>query len=262
MRFDRTLIFTLLLPLAGCVTTHTDSNELVKSMPKTSKAAQAEQAAQVHTELGQRYMANGDLKAALEKLQMALQFDPNYAPAHTVIAVLYERINNLPLAEENYRRAQQLAPTKGAENNNLGQFLCRTGKAGEALGYFKKAVSDPFYQTPDMALTNAGVCQLQTNDVKGAEANFRDAVARNPANAEALFQLANVLYLHNDAFRARAFMQRFDALGEPTPAALRLGYDIESRLGNREGALTYSKRLQSQFPDSEQARNLDTAARQ
>jgi type IV pilus assembly protein PilF len=260
MRFDRILLFTMLLPLAGCVTTHTDSNELVKSMPKTSKAEQAEQAARVHTELGQRYMANGDLKSALEKLQMALQFDPNYAPAHTVIAVLYERINNMPLAEENYRKAQQLAPTKGAENNNLGQFLCRTGKAGEALAYFKKAVSDPFYQTPDMALTNAGICQLQTNDVKGAEVSFRDAVARNPANAEALFQLANALYLHNDAFRARAFIQRFDALGQPTPAALKLGYDIESRLGNREGALTYSKRLQSQFPDSEQARNLDTAA--
>jgi len=262
MRFDRALVFSLLLPLAGCVTTQTDSSSLGKSMPQASKAEQAQDAARIHTELGQRYMANGDLQTALEKLTKALQFDPGYAPAHTVIAVLYERINKLPEAEQHYRKAVALEPGKGAPNNNLGVFLCHTGKIAEASQYFQKAVADPFYQTPDVALTNAGVCQLRANDVARAEASFRDAIARNPNNAEALFQLANTLYLHEDAFRARAFLQRFDALGQPTAASLKLGHDIETRLGNPEGARTYSKRLLSQFPDSEQAHTLDTAASQ
>lgn len=260
MRFDRALALALLLPLAGCVTTHTDSNQLGKNMPRTSKAQEAVDAARVHTELGQRYMQNGDLKSALTKLQMALKFDPNYAPAHTVIAVLYERIGDTANAELNFRKAVQLEPTSGDENNNLGQFLCRSGKGAEGLAYFKKAVADPFYKTPDWALTNAGVCQLGLNDVAGAEASFRDALARNPFNAEALFRLADTLYKNNDAFRARAFMQRLDALNQPTPAALKLGYDIESRLGNREGAQAYIKRLQTQFPDSEQARAITTPA--
>ncbi|HEY1589716.1 MAG TPA: tetratricopeptide repeat protein, partial [Rhodanobacter sp.] len=91
------------------------------------------------------------------------------------------------------------------------------------------------------------------------EANFRDAIARNASNAEALFQLANTLYLHNDAFRARAFLQRFDTLGKPTAASLKLGYDIESHLGNQDGARTYNKQLQSQFPDSEQAHALNSS---
>lgn len=260
MRFERALVLILLLPLAGCVTTHSDSSSLGKSMPQTSKADQAVDAARVHTELGQRYMASGDLQTALEKLTTALRFDPDYAPAHTVIAVLYERINKLPEAELHYRKAAALEPSKGAPNNNLGVFLCHAGKTAEAAGYFQKAVADPFYQTPDVALTNAGVCQLGAHDAVAAEASFRDAIVRNPGNAEALFQLANALYLNNDAFRARAFIQRFDALGKPTADALKLGHDIEVRLGNREGALTYSKRLQSQFPDSEQAHTLDTAA--
>ncbi|MGH8159995.1 MAG: type IV pilus biogenesis/stability protein PilW [Rhodanobacter sp.] len=259
MRFERALIFSLLLPLAGCITTHTDSNSLGKSIPQVSKGQQALDAARVHTELGQRYMANGDMQTALEKLNMALKFDPNYAPAHTVIAVLYERINNLPEAELHYRKAVELEPAKGDPNNNLGVFLCNNGKAAEAAGYFRKAVADPFYQTPDVALTNAGVCQLRVNDVAGAEASFRDAIARNPNNAEALFQLANTLYVHNDAFRARAFIQRFDALGKPTAAALKLGYDIESHLGNPDGAHAYNSRLQSQFPDSEQAHALHSS---
>jgi len=259
MRFDRILIFSLLLslPLAGCVTTRTDSSSLGKSLPQSSKESQAMDAARIHTELGQRYMASGDLQTALKKLDMALQFDPDYAPAHTVIAVLYEKINNLPEAELHYRKAVELEPVKGAPNNNLGVFLCHTGKIDESIGYFKKAVADPFYKTPDVALTNEGVCQQMAHHPAAAEASFRDAIAHNPNNAEALFRLANTLYLRNNAFGARAFLQRFEALSKPSPASLKLGHDIENRLGNLEGALTYSKRLQSLFPDSEQAHALD-----
>jgi type IV pilus assembly protein PilF len=262
MRINRALMLSLLLPLAGCVTTHTDSNPIGKNMPQTSKADQAVEAARVHTELGQRYLASGDLQKALAKLTTALQFDPNYAPAHTVIAVVYERINQPAQAEVHYRKAVALEPTKGDANNNLGLFLCSTGRYAESYGYFQKAIADPFYQTPDIALTNEGICQLRNHEVAAAESSFRDAIARNANNGEALFQLAKALYLNNDAFRARAFIQRFDALGTPTAAALKLGYDIESHLGNQDGALTYRTRLQTQFPDSEQARALNTTVSQ
>ena len=262
MRFERIVLFGLWLPLAGCVTTQSDSNALSKSLPQSSQAVQATDAARIHTELAQRYMEAGDLQTALAKVTKALQFDPRYAPAHTVIAVIYERINKLPEAEEHYRKAAALEPSKGAPNNNLGVFLCHTGKIVEADQYFRRAVADPFYQTPDVALTNAGVCQLRRNDVAGAEASFRDAIARNPTNAEALFQLANTLYLNKDAFRARAFLQRLDALGQPTAASLKLGQEIETQLGNTEGARNYGKQLLSKFPDSEQAQALNTTTRQ
>ncbi|WP_458068396.1 type IV pilus biogenesis/stability protein PilW [Rhodanobacter sp. BL-MT-08] len=262
MRINRALILGLLLPLAGCVTTHTDSNPIGKNMPKTSKGDQAREAARIHTELGQRYLASGDLQTALAKLTIAIQFDPNYAPAHTVIAVIYERINQPAQAEVHYRKAVALEPTKGDTNNNLGLFLCSTGRYAESYGYFQKAIADPFYQTPDIALTNEGICQLRNHEVAAAEASFRNAIARNANNGDALFQLAKALYLNNDAFRARAFLQRFDALGAPTAAALKLGYDIESHLGNQDGALNYRTRLQTQFPDSEQARALNTTVSQ
>ena len=265
MRCKPLLMFGLSLALAGCVTTggsnsNNSGQDGGSNMPQASKAAQRQDAARVHTELAQHYLADGDLQDALAKLQLALKFDPNYAPAHTVIAVVYEKINNLPEAEVHYRKAVALEPGKGGPNNNLGQFLCRTGRLQESIGYFRKAVADPFYATPDVALTNAGICQLQAGDTAGAEASFRDAIARNPGNGDALFHLAEVLYRQGDAFRARAFIQRFDALGKPNAAALKLGYDIESRLGNTDAAQIYLRRLQSQFPDSEQARALKPIA--
>ncbi len=257
MRFDRVVILCLLLPLAGCVTTHTNSGSLGKPLPQETKADQARDAARVHTDLGQHYLAQGDVQTALAKLQMALQFDSKYAPAHTVIALIYERIGKPDEAEMHYRKAVELEPTKGAWANNLGQFLCSIGKYADGETYFRKAVADPFYSTPSVALTNAGVCQLRAGDKVKAEADFRDAIARNPRAGEALFQLASLLYQGKDAFRARAFLQRFDALGTPTAASLKLGHDIETSMGNPEGARNYGKRLRSQFPDSEQAHALD-----
>ena len=260
MRLERWAGAVLVLMLAGCVTTNPDNGDLGSKLPHTSKGQEARDAARIHTQLGQQYLANGDLQTAMEKLTRALQFDDNYAPAHTVMAVLDERINRPEQAEQHYRRAVQLEPGKGGPNNNLGTFLCRIGKGAEAIGYFQKALKDPFYTTPDVALTNEGLCQLRMGDRTGGEASLRKALEANPQNAEALLQLANTLYLNNDAFRARAFVQRFDALGQPSAAALKLGHDIETRLGNTDAAQTYRRRLLSQFPDSEQARALDAPA--
>jgi type IV pilus assembly protein PilF len=258
MRLERWVGAALALALAGCVT-NTDG-DFGGKLPQASRGQEAEDAARIHTELGQQYMANGDLQTAMEKLTKALQFDKDYAPAHTVMAVLDERINRPEEAELHYRRAVQLEPDKGGPNNNLGTFLCRIGKGSEAIGFFRKALKDPFYKTPDVALTNEGICQLRMNDRAGAEESLRKALEANPRNGEALLQVANLLYLNNDAFRARAFIQRFDALGQPSAVALKLGYDIETRLGNMDAAQTYRRRLQGQFPDSEQAHAIDTPA--
>jgi type IV pilus assembly protein PilF len=254
MRLDRVLgCLGAALALGGCV---------ASGSPRSSRGDQAEEGARVHTELGRSYLQNGDLKGAQDKLNQALQFDPNYVPAHTLIALLDERINDQAGAELHYRKAVELEPAKGDNNNNLGAFLCKEGKIAESLPYFRKAVADPFYQTPDVAWTNAGTCQAMgaTPDNAAAEADFRQALALNPNNGEALFQIAKLLYLRNDAFRARAFIQRYDALGQSSPAALKLGHDIESRLGNKDAALDYARRLQSLFPDSEQTHAIDATA--
>lgn len=263
MRHSRPASFTLLLAFCllatACATTGTSGSGRSSGdssapgnpdNPKTKAAA-------LYTELGQKYMAQGKLEIALENLNKALSADPRHADAHTVIAVLYERIGNNAKAEEHYRRAVQLKPASGNENNNNGAFLCKLGRFDEAVPYFEKAVADPFYQTPAVALTNAGTCAIKGGRLDAAERDLRAALERSPDNADALYHMASVLYRKNEFFRARAFIQRYEAAGQPSADSLLLGRNIELRLGNGASAQDYTRRLRERFPDSDQVRALD-----
>jgi len=223
---------------------------------KEDAATQKQEAARIHTELGQTYLRQGKLEMAQEKLNTALSFDPDYVNAHTVLAVLYEQIGDAAKAEEHYKRAAQLKPKSGAEQNNYGTFLCKVGRYDEAQGYFDRAIADPFYQTPAVALTNSGTCLLHAGKRDEAEKRLRLALEKNPNASETLFQLASVNYEKGEYFKARAFMQRFEANSQPRPDALMLGRNIELRLGNGNAAGDYTRRLLQGFPESEQARAL------
>ena len=108
MRLDRAALSVgLMLALAGCVTTGPDTPE---SRLRESKSSKNDDAARIMTQLGQQYMQNNDLQGALEQLNKAIKYNPNYEPAQTVIAVVYERIKDQPNAELHYRKALEIDP--------------------------------------------------------------------------------------------------------------------------------------------------------
>jgi type IV pilus assembly protein PilF len=237
--------------LAACSTGQSSN------LKKESAASERAEAARVHTELGQKYMQQGKLEIALQNLNKALAYDPNYADANTVIAVLYERIGDVKQAETYYKKAAQIKPKGGSELNNYAALLCKIGRYDEAQTYFERAIADPFYKTPEVALVNSGTCFLKAGKTDQAEQRLRAALDRAPNDGEALFQLASVLYEKGDYFKARAFMQRFEAVGTPRPESLMLGRNIELHLGNGSAANDYTRRLLQSFPESQQARSLN-----
>ena len=245
----RWLWLLVLLAVAGCSTGGSTG-------VRTDSRDQARDAASANTQLGQSYMKQGKYEVALEKLQRALALDPDFVNAHTVIAVLYENIGDSKQAEQHYRRASQLKPKGGDEANNYGTFLCKLQRTDEAEKYFQIALADPFYQTPDVALINAGTCFAGAGKYDAAERTLRTALERHPDSANALYQMANVQYAKGQNLKARAFMQRLDATGSIGPDALLLGRNIEAKLNDAAAATEYTRRLFRDYPKSPQAKSL------
>jgi type IV pilus assembly protein PilF len=211
------------------------------------------QAAEINTSLGREYLSRGQFEISLDKLKKAINSDPDYAPAHTVIAVLYERIGEDELAEKHYQEAVKILPDNGDVNNNYGVFLCQKGKAASAEPYFLIATKDPFYRTPQVALSNAGSCELQQGNLDKAERYLRQSLEYDAEFADALLAMADVSFRKRDNFRARAFLQRFESQEIGTAVSLYLGYQIESGLQNEQSVQKYLDQLLSKYPESEQA---------
>jgi type IV pilus assembly protein PilF len=223
------------------------------SAPRSGNDASTtdERAAQLQVELGQQYMAKGDLETAQGKLQRALQLDPRSVDAHTLMAVLNERIGRPEVAEKYYRDALKIKPEDGALNNNLGAFLCGRGNFQESLELFEKAAADPFYRTPAVAFSNAGVCARKAGDLTASDGHFRRALELDPKSSTALYELARVSFERKEYMRARAFIQRYESLAPADAPMLLLASEVEQALGDRKRSQAYLDRLQREFPDFE-----------
>lgn len=247
MRHERLLLLVLGIALSACTGAG-------PARPEKRAAANAN-AAQLNLKLGQGYLEQGEYEIALEKLNRALEFDPKLAEAHTVIAILYEQINRPEQAEAHYRRSLELRPESGMMLNNFGTFLCRLQRFDEAETQFEKALGDPFYRTPEVALSNAGSCALRAGKIDQAEQHFRRVLERKPRDPGVLLEMASLMYGKRDLMRARAFIQRFEAVGKPAPEALLLASRIERDAGDGESAQRYLDTLKREFPDSPLARD-------
>lgn len=247
------LVAALVLLLAACAS----APERSARPEPGARAAQQRSAAALNVQLGQGYLEQGRLEIALEKLLKAIELDPRSEDAHTVIAVLYERIGDPTRAETHYRRAVELKPRSGLTLNNYGTFLCRTGKFDEADRLFARALADPFYQTPAVAHANRGMCALDAGRIELAETELRQASRLQPEAPDTLYAMAKLHYRKGDLLRARAFVQRYEAVSPASAEALGLGLEIERGLGNAAAAAEYRQRLLAEFPDSDVARRLD-----
>jgi len=214
--------------------------------PETQKAVIS------NTSLGLEYMNRGQYEVALSKLKKAVKADPDYAPAQTVLAVLYERLGEKELAGKHYKKAYEASPRDGDVNNNYGVYLCQNGKQDQAIKHFLAALNDPFYSSPSIALTNAGSCALGEGDYVRADEYLRSALKMEPDLPDALANMSRLTFEQKNYLKARAFMQRYEAVSGHTAETLLLAYKIELASNNAKAANTYKLMLENNYPDSDQ----------
>ncbi len=218
--------------------------------------ANRKEAAATQVQLARGYLEKGRTELALDKINRALQIDPNSVDALTVAAVINESIGRIDDAERYFSQAVEIEPENGDLLNNYGTLLHQLGRYQEAITYFEKALAQPFYRTPAAALSNAGASAEKQDRQPLAEEYYRRALEREPNYPDALFRLARIMLAKEQPLRARAFLQRLEARTQPLPEMLLLGYRIECAMGDDKSATEYANNLRSRYPDSEQAREM------
>jgi len=247
-------VLLLALSLSACVHDnypHNSANDFSFGKNKDPK-----QAASVNVQLAIEYMKLGKLAPARDYVERALGEDPDSPNVQATAGMVYERVGEKSKAEHAYSRAARLANGDPNIQNTYAGFLCRTGKVAAGEKLFAEVAANPLYQTPEVALVNAGVCVGSSGDVVDSERYFERALVIRPNMPEALLHLGDIEFDRGDAAEALGTAQKYLAVNPATPEILWLGLRAQRKLGDSTAAAVFARRIQTEFPDSQQAQML------
>jgi len=112
----------------------------------------------LYLQLAVEYLRQGQAKTALTKAEHALAEDPDNPQAHSLIALIYQRLRRPSLAERHFRAATDRPPKDPYILNAYASFLCDRGRFAVVRSRYEQALAVPGYAMPWVALTNLGTC--------------------------------------------------------------------------------------------------------
>jgi type IV pilus assembly protein PilF len=249
MKFSNRMLAALAVcSLAGCVSS--DGSKPLKQEDPTKAAAK------LNIQLGTAYLQQGNFPLAREKLERSLKQNPKDPNVHTSLALLYDRTGDSPGADRHFREALRLAPDKPDVSNNYAIYLCKNGRVDEGVERFSKVALNKYYGTPEVALTNAGVCLRGAKRLDEAQQKFAGAIKVRPNYTEATVQLATLHLERGQVADAKNVLDTYLNAFKPDPDVLLAAVFVARSAKDRMTEEKYSRRLRLDFPDSEQARAL------
>jgi type IV pilus assembly protein PilF len=241
-----------LLLLAACTGGVRDGGATAETPGGSGKESPGD----LYVKLAVEYLRAGQLETASVKAQQALKTDPSNAQGHNVMALVYQRLGQHQLAEKHFREAVGLQPTDPFILNSYASYLCTQRKFVEAETQYNKALANPLYPTPWVAMTNMGLCAKSGGNSGKAEVYFGKALNVNPLFAPALAAMADLEYSRGSFKSARSYLDRYFKTSQPTPQVLLLAVRVERKLGAPKRASTYAQMLRQSYPGSAEARQL------
>ncbi len=248
----------LLLPLAASVLLTACTGGWIRDLRMAGNPGTEgqERPGDLYVKLAAEYLRQGQPETARRKLDNALAVDPDHPQAHNLMALIYQRLGQNRLAERHFRTASGLQPEDPYVFNAYASFLCGRRRFAEARSWYEKALANPRYTTPWIAMTNLGTCAKYSGNANQAETYFRRALTTNPRFGSAIAALADLSYGRGRYRSARTYLDHYFKVAQPTPQVLLLAIRVERRLGARKRAATYAEMLRKSYPDSPEAIRL------
>jgi len=156
------------------------------SAPSTPAVEKNKAAAEAGRNLGEAYLAGGNLQAALRELKKAEGYDPEDHITQFDIGLVYYYRERYDQAIQYFEKAIRLKPDYAPAINSLGNAYLEKGDWDNAIETYRKIVEDVFYGTPHFAVTNMALAYYQKKEYAQAEKYFLEALKLNPDFANAL----------------------------------------------------------------------------
>ena len=216
--------------------------------------------ARLRLELASGYFEQGQTNVALDELKQALVADPTFVDAYSLRGLVYMRLNDLPLAEDSFKRGLAISPRDAGVAHNYGWFLCQQGRFAESTQWFGRAIANPTYVEQSKSLMTQGICQLRAGQRLEAEQSLTKSYELDAGNPLTGYNLASLLYERGELVRSQFYIRRLNNSELANAETLWLGVKIEHRLNNTEAVQQLSGQLKKRFAQSKEAAAFDRGA--
>jgi len=144
-------------------------------------------------EMGEKFLTAGALPQALRLLTMAEAKRPKDPVIQYDLATAYDQRGLSSEALAHYQKALALKPDFPEALNALGAYYAARGQYDLAEPCFQKALANPFYETPHLALYNLGLVYEKKGDLETALKQYQQAVRFQPAYGPAYYRMGEIL---------------------------------------------------------------------
>lgn len=170
--------------------------------------------------LGRLNFEVGHLERAEEEFRQALELDPTAAAAHHGLGRVAQERGNSDSAIRYYEKALELQPTATSIHRQLGIAYRDSGDLEKARYHVRLNKHDPVRFADPLVFSLAGMAEgarifirmgndlLEEGDLEGAIAAFSEAVARDPEEELAQYNLGVSLVERGETERALEHLQR------------------------------------------------------
>ncbi|WP_192036148.1 type IV pilus biogenesis/stability protein PilW [Halomonas sp. YLGW01] len=217
--------------LGGCATT---------AVPQQDNQ---DEAVEAYTRLGTAYLERNNLPRATRALNRALEVAPNDPEALQAMAMIFQRQDEIALAEEYFRRALDAAPDATRARNNFAAFLYAQGRTRDACKQLALASEDTQYANRAQLFANLGQCRRDLGQTEEAREALERAKVIDPRQPRSYLLLARLEHAQGHQARAWDNIQAHMRLAGITSDNLALAQDIALARGDTERADFYARQL-------------------
>lgn len=236
-------------PAAGKADLVTESDE-----PESRRRAR------LRLELATGYFEQGKTSVALDELKQALIADPTYVDAYNLRGLVYMRLNDLPLAEDSFRRGLAINPKDADVAHNYGWFLCQQARYPESFRSFGQAIANPTYPGQAKSLMTLGICQVRAGQRAEAEQSLTRSYELDAGNPLTGYNLSLLLFERSELVRSQFYIRRLNNSELANAETLWLGIKIEQKLNNPQVVQQLANQLKRRYGQSREAAAYDRGA--